>query len=253
MQGITLTFGLSCLLAGAVCAQEIAPAAVQPPARGNPGTEAGPGGGRFGLAQAGTAGKTVVSVATNPAVALELGLTAAQVSALKAGLDAAKVREALDLRRLADMVVDVLTDSQVAASLNLTAAQQLLIKQKMTPDLIRKAFTPQQVEELSRAAGAAGATGMALAASDVIRQRMMQYDKNGDGQLSDEERRAAFQDFGFRGRNGQDGGQGDRQRGARQQGGGAPADGGGQENPAGRDARRPADGNRPQALEGWND
>jgi predicted transcriptional regulator len=228
------------------------PAAAQPPARGGPGTEAGPGGGRFGLAQAGTAGKTVVSVATNPAVALELGLSAAQVSSLKAGLDAAKVREALDLRRLADMVVDVLTDSQVAASLNLTAAQQLLIKQKMTPDLIRKTFTPQQVEELSRAAGAAGATGMALAASDVIRQRMMQYDKNGDGQLSDEERRAAFQDFGFRGRNGQDGDQGGRQRGGRQ-GGVAPAGGGGQGDPAGAGARKPADGNRPQALEGWND
>ncbi len=31
---------------------------------------------------------------------------------------------------------------------------------------------------------------------DAARQRMMQYDKDGDGQLSDEERRAAFQEFG---------------------------------------------------------
>ena len=212
MKSKGLSFGVSLIVmvlaAPQVMAQAAAPQAPQTPARDGVAA-GGPGGRNFALPM--EAGKAVATVATNTVVASELGLTEAQLALLKAGLDAVKVRQALAVQRLAEEVAEVLTDAQIASDLSLTAAQQLLIKQKMTADLIRKAFTPQQIEELSRAAGAGG---MASAAMDSIRQRMMQYDKNGDGQLSEEERRAAFQDFGNRRRGGQGGAQGGGQGGA---------------------------------------
>lgn len=192
MQDKTLSLGV--ILTATV--MTVFPAVAQqrtPAPRGGGPQMGGPdGGGRAAPAEA--MGKAVVAVATNNLVISELGLTPEQVALLKAGLDVAKVQEALAAQRLAETVAAVLTDPAVAMDLKLTAAQKLLIREKMTAALVHKALTPQQIEELARATG----VGMARAAMDAMRQRMMQYDKDGDGQLSEAERREAFQELGNR-------------------------------------------------------
>jgi hypothetical protein len=203
-------------------------------------------------------GRTVVSVATNATVATELGLTEKQLAALKAGLDSEKVRRAVEAQRLAELVAAVLTDAKIAADLGVTEAQQKVIKQGMTAALIQKAFSPDEISRLARsvspggmmrdrfevfrqqfqqggAGGPAGGTGPGGSQRGALTERMKQYDTDGDGQLSDTERRAAFQNLGggrFGGRGARGGGQGPRGGGQPQgnrpaggnEGGKAPAD-----------------------------
>ncbi len=181
-----------CLAAGvaATAWAQQEPPPEPPPAENRP--QGGRGMGRGPAFQAETTGKAVAAVATNAAVAGELGLTEAQVAVIAAGLDAQKVRLALEVQRLAETVTTVLTDPRIAADLNLTEGQKLVIRQKMTAELLLKTLTAEQVADLGRAASPMGAVSVAM---DAMRSRAMQFDADGDGQLSEPERHAAREAF----------------------------------------------------------
>ena len=129
----------------------------------------------------------VAGVATNPAVAKAIGLTDEQVTSLKAKLNADKMRTALAAARLAEALTTLLSDAQIATDLGLTEAQRAAVK-NVSPDLLKQALSPKEIEELDRAlAGGILADGAMRAFGD----RLKQFDKDGDGQLSEQEREAA--------------------------------------------------------------
>lgn len=148
--------------------------------------------------------ETVATVVSNAVIAKAIGLTGEQTASLKDKLNPEKIKTALAAERLAQTIVTVLSDGDIALDLGLTAAQREAVKTKITAALIREAFSAEEIDELSRAASG---RGQIEARMRGMRDRMMQeYDKDGDGQLSEEER-GAVRDAWTRGRGGDQGGE----------------------------------------------
>ncbi len=142
----------------------------------------------MGLPADGAMAEAVATVANNEAVAKAIGLTTDQRGSLKEKLNAEKMRAALSAARLAEAMTAVLTDPAIAKDLGLTDAQVNAVKQAMAPALIKNALTPQEIERLVRSLtiGAMGGAGMR-----DMQDRMKEFDKDGDGQISEAERQAA--------------------------------------------------------------
>jgi hypothetical protein len=134
----------------------------------------------------------VAAVVTNDAVAKTLGLTAEQRGIINEKLKAGQVPVILAAVRLAEAVTAILSDPKVAKDLGLTEVQVNAVKQTVTPALIKQALTPQEIERLARSLTTGAAAG---AVSRVLQDRMREFDKDGDGQLSDQERQAAMEAF----------------------------------------------------------
>lgn len=159
----------------------------------------------------------VAAVVTNDAVAKALGLTAEQRGIVRQKLNAGQVPVILASVRLAEAVSAILSDPAVAKDLGLTEAQVSAVKQSLTPALVRQALPPQEIERLARSLTTGAAAG---AAARVIQDRMREFDKDGDGQLSEQERQAARDAWRQRGGFQRGGPQGGGQRRGGQQGGG---------------------------------
>jgi hypothetical protein len=148
-------------------------------------------GGRFGFQPpAGTAGETALSVLTNATVAAALELSPEQVKAVHAELTADLARDIVTADLVARTVAAVLADPAVAGKLKLTEKQVAAARAKLTGELIRRAYTAPQIGELARGltSGLRGGRGMA----QEVFQRI---DKDGDGNISQEEREAARDAF----------------------------------------------------------
>lgn len=164
------------------------------------------GGGRRGRGGEGEQMRPMMSAAdealeallSNATVAAEIGLTDEQNAALKDKLSADAVRTAAAARQLADFAVSVLTDPDVAADLGLTEAQQDAVKEKLTAALVKRALSAEQIGSLANAVSAGVRMG---AMQRAMGERFRQFDRDGDGRLSDEERDAMRQSWG-RGREG---------------------------------------------------
>ncbi len=179
----------------------------------------------------------IATVVTNDAVAKAIGLTAEQRNVLREKLDAEQVAAILAAVRLSEAVTAILADAALVTQLGLTEEQVKALRQNLTPELLRKVMKPLELERLARGL-TTGATAGAMArfmqerapgmgaAQGALTERMKEFDKDGDGQLSAEERQAAMDAW--------------RQRRVRPRDGGAqgrprPRDGGAQERPRPRD------------------
>lgn len=156
--------------------------------------QTGPGAARrpamaWGPAAAGDMAGTVIAVVTNETVAKAIGLTDGQREALREKLNADKVRTALAAATLAEAVAVVLADPVIAAELELTAAQTNAARQTITPALIRQVLSPREIERAARSLTIGAWTGGEM--TRALQERFREFDRDGDGRLSEEEIQAA--------------------------------------------------------------
>lgn len=195
---------------GLLCAV-VATAAVAQDDRG-PAMGEGPGG-QFGASSRGerdfgppsgrgmsSPGDVIKDFIANPAVVAAVKLTPAQVAAARS-LDSATAKTALAASFLSNLLASVMADADVVAKLGLTPEQVTALRTTVTPALIKRALTAQQIDELMRSILAPGMGRMGQGGAvpgGAMSDRVREFDKDGDGQISASERAAAREAMGRR-------------------------------------------------------